>query len=118
MSKIPKALGLNEPLRHQDHPRPRTRREFVAQSFMTGAATVVGPSLLAMLAAPRSARAALATDIQNLINPCGITTGAGKIPFICFDLAGGGKDLAHLAGFDEHHTVVVAEDDIAGGDQA
>jgi hypothetical protein len=91
MSKIPKALGLNEPLRHQDHPRPRTRREFVAQSFMTGAATVVGPSLLAMLAAPRSARAALASDIQNLINPCGITTGAGKIPFICFDLAGGGN---------------------------
>ena len=30
MSKIPKALGLNEPLRHQDHPRPRTRREFLS----------------------------------------------------------------------------------------
>ena len=41
-----KGLGLHEPLLHQDHPRPRTRRQFIAQSFMTGAATVVGPSLL------------------------------------------------------------------------
>jgi hypothetical protein len=87
-----KALGLNEPLLLQEHPRPRTRRQFLAQSFMTGAATVIGPSLLGMLAAaPRSARAALAADIQSMINPCGITTGAGKIPFICFDLAGGGN---------------------------
>ena len=92
MRKKSKALGIHEPLRLQEHPRPRTRREFVAQSFMTGAATVIGPSLLGMLSAlPRSARAALAPDIQSLINPCGITTGAGKIPFICFDLAGGGN---------------------------
>ena len=91
MSKKTKALGLHEPLRHQDHPRPRTRREFLAQSFITGTATVIGPSLLGMLAAPRSARAALATDIHALLAPCQITTGAGKIPFICFDLAGGGN---------------------------
>jgi hypothetical protein len=91
MSKKSKALGLHEPLRHQDHSRPRTRREFLAQSFITGSATVVGPSLLAMLAAPRAARASLATDIQALLGPCSITTGAGKIPFICFDLAGGGN---------------------------
>jgi hypothetical protein len=91
MSKKPRALGLHEPLRHQDHPRPRTRREFVAQSFMTGAATVIGPSLLGLLADPRSARAALATDISPLLGPCGINLGAGKIPFICFDLAGGGN---------------------------
>jgi hypothetical protein len=91
MSKKPRALGLHEPLRHQDHPRPRTRREFLAQSFMTGAATVVGPSLLGLLAAPRSARAGLAGDISALLGPCGINLGAGKIPFICFDLAGGGN---------------------------
>ena len=90
MSKKSKALGLNEPLRHQDHPRPRTRREFLAQSFITGSATVIAPSLLGMLA-PRSAQAALASDIQGLLAPCSITTGAGKIPFICFDLAGGGN---------------------------
>src|SRR5258707_8878838 len=91
MSKKSKALGIHEPLRHLDHPRPRTRREFLAQSFITGAATVVGPSLLGMLAAPRWARAALDPDVQSLLATCSITTGAGKIPFICFDLAGGGN---------------------------
>ncbi len=91
MSKPPKGLGLNEPLRHPDHSRPRTRREFVAQGFLTGAATVVGPSLLGLLADPRMARAALSTDIDQAKTACGITTGAGKIPFICFDLAGGGN---------------------------
>jgi hypothetical protein len=91
MSKKSKALGLHEPLRLQEHPRPRTRREFLAQSFITGSATVVGPSLLAMLAAPRTARATLAGDISSLLSPCSISTGAGKIPFICFDLAGGGN---------------------------
>jgi hypothetical protein len=91
MRKNSRALGLHEPLRHQDHPRPRTRREFVAQSFLTGAATVVGPTLLGLLAAPRQARATLAPEIQALLPGCSITTGAGKIPFICFDLAGGGN---------------------------
>src|SRR5271169_5977530 len=91
MSKKARTLGLHEPLRLQEHSRPRTRREFIAQSFMSGAATVVGPTLLGLLAAPRGARAGLATDINNLIAPCGITQGAGKIPFICFDLAGGGN---------------------------
>src|ERR1700722_10405656 len=91
MSKKSKALGLHEPLRHQDHPRPRTRREFLAQSFITGSATVIAPSLLGMLAAPKAARATLASDIHALLAPCSITTGAGKIPFICFDLAGGGN---------------------------
>jgi hypothetical protein len=90
MRKKNPALGLHEPLRHNDHPRPRTRREFVAQSFMTGAATVIGPSLLGALA-PRDARAQLSPDIQGLLSPCNITTGAGTIPFICFDLAGGGN---------------------------
>jgi hypothetical protein len=91
MSKKTKGLGLHEPLRHQDHSRPRTRREFVAQSFMTGAATVVGPSLAGMLLYPKAAQATLAGDIQGAVSACNITTGAGKIPFICFDLAGGGN---------------------------
>ncbi|MGO8857096.1 MAG: hypothetical protein ACLQO1_15500 [Steroidobacteraceae bacterium] len=91
MRKKQNAPGLHEPLRHQDHARPTSRRQFIAQSFMTGAATVVGPSLLALLAAPRTARATLAPDIQALLTSCNITTGAGKIPFICFDLSGGGN---------------------------
>jgi hypothetical protein len=92
MSKKSKQpLGIHDPLLLQEHPRPRTRREFVAQSFMTGAATVIAPTLAGMLAYPRAARASLAPDIQTAVGLCGITTGAGKIPFICFDLAGGGN---------------------------
>src|SRR4029077_20617833 len=89
--KPPKGLGLHEPLRLQDHSRPRTRREFVAQGFLTGAAAVVAPTMLGVLGNPRMARAALSPDIQAAVSGCGITTGAGKIPFICFDLAGGGN---------------------------
>ena len=91
MSKRTKALGIHDPLLLQEHSRPRTRREFVAQSFWTGAATVVAPTLAGMLAYPRAARATLASDIQNAVTACGITTGAGLIPFICFDLQGGGN---------------------------
>src|SRR5271170_311033 len=91
MSKKSIPAGTNGPFRHQDHPRPRTRREFLAQGFITGAATVVAPTLAGMLAYPRSARATLAADIQAAVTACNITTGAGKIPFICFDLAGGGN---------------------------
>jgi len=91
MSKKSKALGIHDPLLLQEHSRPRTRREFVAQSFWTGAATVVAPTLAGMLAYPRAARATLANDIQNAVTACNITTGAGKIPFICFDLQGGGN---------------------------
>jgi len=91
MRKKTKALGLNEPLLHQDHPRPKTRREFIAQSFMTGGASVIMPSIFTLLANPRVAQAALATDINNAKTACGIVAGSGMIPFICFDLAGGGN---------------------------
>ena len=38
-----------EPLFLQDHPRPKTRREFLAQGFLAGAATVMSPSLFGLL---------------------------------------------------------------------
>jgi hypothetical protein len=91
MSKKSKSPGTIGPYRHQDHPRPRTRREFLAQGFISGAATVIAPTLAGMLAYPRAARATLAADIQAAVTACNITTGAGKIPFICFDLSGGGN---------------------------
>ena len=89
--KIPKGLARGEPLRHPDHPRPRTRREFIAQGFMAGGASVVLPSLAGLLANPRIADAAppLAPDIAKAVTACNITQGAGMIPFICFDLSGG-----------------------------
>lgn len=91
--KPPRELGLNEPLRHPDHQLPVTRRELIARGFRTGAAVVTVPSALSLLA-PRDAHGALAPDIEALKEACGITDGAGKIPFIGFDLAGG----ANLAG--------------------
>ena len=49
-------------------------------------------SFFSMFANPRKAYATLAPDIQALvISPCNIRAGAGKIPFIAFDLAGGGN---------------------------
>ena len=89
------ALGLNDPLRHADHPRPVTRREFLGQGFVTGSIALAGASAFSLFANPRAAYAALAPDIEVLKNaPCNIVPGAGKIPFICFDLAGG----ANIAG--------------------
>ncbi len=91
MSKKRNARRWDAPQRHGDHPRPVTRREFVAQGFITGTAYTVGGGVLSLFSNPREALAALSTDLDNLLlNPCQIATdGAGKIPFICFDLAGG-----------------------------
>ena len=57
---------------------------------MSGAATVIAPTALGLFANPRAAEAALSADLQALKQSCGIAVqGAGKIPFICIDLAGG-----------------------------
>ena len=88
----PRAGG---PYRHPDHPRPVTRRQFVAQGFVAGTATVIAPTLFGLFANPRAAQAALSPDLDALKTSCGIAVqGAGKIPFICIDLAGG----ANMAG--------------------
>jgi hypothetical protein len=92
--------GPNQPLRHPDHPRPITRREFLGQGFITGGAALAGVSVFSLFADPRKAYAALSPDIAKLALPpaqgglCDIKLGAGRIPFICFDLAGG----ANIAG--------------------
>ncbi|HTV78988.1 MAG TPA: hypothetical protein VMF03_12060 [Steroidobacteraceae bacterium] len=93
--KPPRSHKLDEPIRHEgSHARPVSRRDFLAQGFLASQATLIGSS--AMLGAffnPRSVFAnttTLASDISTLQSSCGIVTnGAGKIPFICFDLAGG-----------------------------
>ncbi|HEX6994631.1 MAG TPA: hypothetical protein VF339_10855 [Gammaproteobacteria bacterium] len=82
------------PQRHEQHRRPMTRRELLGQGFLAGSATVLSGGVLGLFANPRAAYAALAADLQALTAECGITNGAGKIPFICFDLAGG----ANMAG--------------------
>jgi len=93
MAKKRNARHWDAPQLHGDHPRPVTRRQFVAQGFMTGAAYTVGGGALSMF--PASAMGQLSPDLDSLLaTPCQITDGAGKIPFICFDLAGG----ANIAG--------------------
>jgi hypothetical protein len=90
-----KPLANGSPLLHDDHGKPRTRREFISQGLMAGTATVFGASIFSLFANPREAAAALSPDLENLKESCGIAlNGAGKIPFICFDLAGG----ANIAG--------------------
>src|SRR5688500_1553334 len=90
-SRPKRAQALNEPLRHGSHKKPVTRRDFLAQGFTTGAATVVAPATLGMML--NSRRAAAVID-DPTYQACGAGGGAGKIPFICFDLAGG----ANIAG--------------------
>ena len=46
-SRRKRSIGLNEPLKHESHKKPVTRRDFLAQGFLTGAATVVAPTMLA-----------------------------------------------------------------------
>ena len=97
-SRKKRSLGLNEPLRHESHKKPVTRRDFLAQGFTTGAATVVAPAVLGTLLGSRKAHADIGEDLKFLAAPinnyCNIQQGAEKIPFICFDLAGG----ANIAG--------------------
>lgn len=88
VTKARQATAVDEPLRHADHPRPVSRRDFIRQGFAAGGAVVAG-----MAAFP--SRAVLSPDLQALKASCGLAVqGAGRIPFICFDLAGG----ANIAG--------------------
>ncbi len=87
----PRALAPDQPIRHDGpHKRPVTRRDFIAQGLASGMATVMAPTVFSLFANPREAAAALSPDLEALKASCGIAVqGAGKIPFICIDLAGG-----------------------------
>jgi hypothetical protein len=87
----PRKLGLDEPILHRDsHKRPLTRRDFIAQGMQRGGIALAGASVFSLFANPRAVRAALSPDLNALKSACGFAVqGAGKIPFIAFDLAGG-----------------------------
>jgi len=90
MGRKRKALLPDDPLYLNDHGRPMTRRDFLGQGLVSGMGLVTAPTLFSLFANPRTAAAALSPDIETLKQACGIRSlGAGKIPFICFDLAGG-----------------------------
>ena len=91
--EISNALAHPHALRNLNHRPPVTRREFLGRGLLGTTATVVGTStILNLFGKPGTARATLAPDIAALVNvPCNIKAGAGKIPMIVFDLAGGGN---------------------------
>ena len=95
MAKKRRMRHPDEPILHPDHPRPVTRRQFIAANLMTAPAILAGGGIMSLFANPRQAYGALSSDLEALKTSCGIATqGAGKIPFIAFDLAGG----ANMAG--------------------
>ena len=89
------ALHPDSPLLHACHSKPVSRRDFIAYGMSFGAAVLTSGSVFGLFANPGKAYADLSPDLEALKQQCGINVqGAGKIPFICFDLAGG----ANIAG--------------------
>ena len=87
----PRALG--EPLLHENHKRPVTRRDFVSAGLRSAPAVIMAPAWLAAVLRSGNANA-LSTDMQALLaaNQCNVPSAVAAIsgvPFICFDLAGG-----------------------------
>ncbi|WP_111641642.1 general secretion pathway protein GspF [Marinimicrobium alkaliphilum] len=85
-------LHPDAPLKLEGHSRPVSRRELLAHGFKAGSALLVGSSLSGMLVNSAIASGVpLSDDVAEIRDQiCGIAgSGAGKIPFICFDLAGG-----------------------------
>src|ERR1700736_4397905 len=91
----PRSHALGEPVRHESHPRPVTRRDFVAAGFLSGPAMVIGPAWLRGLLKASRAHARqpppLSADIHALPGSaeCKVPSAGAGVPFICFDLAGG-----------------------------
>jgi hypothetical protein len=83
-------FGLDQPLKHADHRKPMTRRDFVSQGFGFGAGIALGGSVFSLLGSS-NAQAQLSTELQAFFtdNCGGFNAANAKIPFICFDLAGG-----------------------------
>src|ERR1700730_7357940 len=105
--------GLHEPFRHENHPRPITRRQLMGAGFLSGPAFVLAPAWLgALLKAQRADALALDNDmakiqpeckLQNPQNGGGAVGTTGPVPFITIDLVGGAnlmgsEALAGMAG--------------------
>jgi hypothetical protein len=74
-----------QPFKHLDHPKPVSRRQFLGQGFLSGAAFVTMPTVFDLLMRSQEARAAM---------DCSLGGPSTNIPFIAFDLSGG----ANIAG--------------------
>ena len=88
----PRPTPAGTPFRHENHPRPVTRRDFLAAGMLGAQGMVIGSAWLGSLLKAQNARAAgLDADISALLpsGQCNIPSASGSIPFIVFDLAGG-----------------------------
>lgn len=88
----PKPTPPGTPLLHENHPRPVTRRDFLAAGMLGAQGMVLGSAWLGSLLKAQAARAAgLDADIAALLaqGQCNVPSGSGSLPFIVFDLAGG-----------------------------
>src|SRR3977135_4698546 len=88
----PHALG--EPILHQNHKRPVTRRDFVAAGLLSAPAVVMAPAWLAAVLRSGNANA-LSTDMQALLaaNQCNVPSAVAAlsgVPFIWFGSVRGG----------------------------
>jgi hypothetical protein len=98
LRKTPRQHGPNEPFRHENHPRPITRRELMGAGFLSGPAFVLAPAWLgALLKAQRGEAATVPATIAAQMAECKLQAAAsgggmgtkGPVPFITIDLAGG-----------------------------
>ncbi|UTA47888.1 general secretion pathway protein GspF [Simiduia sp. 21SJ11W-1] len=86
--KFKKDFQPDEALITPNMHKPVSRRDMLAQGFKLGAGAVVGSTALGLLSA--NAYGDLSPDLLTKLDECEIPlNGSGKIPFICFDLAGG-----------------------------
>jgi hypothetical protein len=88
------AIRPDDPLYHADHARPVSRRDFIRQGMLGGTGLALGSGIFSMFADPRAAYGAVSSDLKALADDIGCSVGdidplTQKIPFICFDLAGG-----------------------------
>ena len=97
--KLPRAHAPGEPLLHENHKRPVTRRELLGAGLATAPAVVIAPAWLAAVLKSGQAQGAvtLSPDITNLVGTgpnqpqaqCALSRTPNPVPVICFDLAGG-----------------------------
>ena len=89
--KPPRPHAKGEPLLHENHKRPVTRRDFLAAGMLSTTGVVLAPAWLGALLRTNRANAALDPDINALLasGQCSVPSSGAGIPFICFDLAGG-----------------------------
>ena len=93
-NKPPRPHKPGEPLLHENHARPVSRRDFLGAGLLGAQGMVIGSAWLGALLKARAATAGtptLSPDIQALLGSgqCNVPIKATGVPFICFDLAGG-----------------------------